>query len=409
MSMDIPVAAEKLLIGLESTFATAAATAFIRHVSGSAKPKLARAEIENNGASARLFQRFTTVQGFKSEGSGVAFSVHARPPTAPLDSAATPATSVLGTPLKAILGLEQSGAGSTVIAGSTATVVNVTATHGTRFYLGAGILVGVAGVYWPTWIVGIAGDVLTVWPELPGAPAAGQAVINSYTYSLSEANGQSLTVEHTHSVPAAGSATVQRRLRGCTGEVQLMLQRGGLAQFDFDLKAASWDYGTLSIANSTVGTETLAAPIPVTQGECYLQLAGTTTRTNYPLLSLSTKLTSGMELQKVVTGGIEGVVAPARNGGRDSAEFTLRVRADVSRHTEWSAQTLLRFGAVFPSGSGTSKRMVAIRANQVQIVGTPVETEEGGFLYYDLVLRPVLDSSLVVDTAGGAPWSISLA
>ena len=408
-AIDVPLGGDKLNVGIESTFGTAASVAFARHVSGSAKPKISQTEIEMEGASARLFQRFTSVQGLKSGDSGIAFTVHGKPALLLLDSAATPATPYLGTLLKAILGTEQSGAGSTVTAGSTTTSVNVTPGHGTaRFYVGGAVFVEVSNVYYPCWVTATAANSITVWPALPGTPAAADDVINSYTYSASEANSQSLTIEHTQSVPAAASATVQRRLLGCTGSFSMEVSRDQLVTFGFDLKAADWQYGTLSIANSTVGTESMGTPIPVTQGECYLQAAATTTRTNYALLSLSIKPSPMMEQVKCVTGGVQGVAGVIRNGGRQSVEFTLRLRADVAQHTAWSAQTLYRLAAAFPSGSGLTKRMVSVLCNQCQIVGVPVESEEGGMLYYDITLKPVLDSALVVDTAGGAPYSISL-
>lgn len=408
-AINVPTNADKIFLGIESTFGTAATTAFARHVAGSAKPKLSQTEIEVEGASARLFQRFTSVQGLKSGDSGVVFNIHGKPALLPLDSAATPATPYLGTMLKAILGGEVSAAGSLAIAGSTTTIINTTLGQGTRFTIGTAIFVEVSNIYYPCIVTASSANTVTIWPALASPPAAGDDIINCYSYFSTESNTQSLTIEHTHSVPATDAATVQRRLLGCTGSLSMEVSRDQLVTFGFDLKATDWAYGSLSLANSTVGSETMGAPVPVTQGECYLQAAATTTRTNYALLSLSMKPAPMMDQVKCVTGGVQGVAGVVRNGGRMPVEFTLRMRADLAQYTAWSAQTLYKLAAFFPSGSGVSKRMISVHCNQCQIVGVPQETEEGGMLYYDITLKPVLDSTLTVDTAGGSPYTISLA
>lgn len=402
----IPVGSEKLAVGIESTYGTAATTAFVQHIAGSAKPKLSQTEIEHNAASARLFQSFTTRQGLKSSGSGVAFGVHAKPASAVLDTGATPATPYLGTLLKAILGGEYSAAGSTCAAGATTTSVPVQLGHGSRFRVGTVVAIEYSSARYFRVITGISTDTLTVWPALPGAPSSGDDVLNGYSYYLTERNAQTLTVEHTHTVSSTDAATVQRRLLGCTGNLSFEVARDALASFGFDLKAADWEYGSLSLT-TTVGTETMADPVAVTQGVVYLQDAGTTTDTKYCVASLSSSFNSGMTHLPCL-GGVQGTSGVGRMGGRDAAELTLRFKADVARYTEWSAQTLLRMLALFPSGSGNSARAVSLFANRAQIVGVPVEVEDGGFLYYEVKLRPVLDTSLTVDTAAGAPYSITL-
>ena len=107
-------------------------------------------------------------------------------------------------------------------------------------------------------------------------------------------------------------------------------------------------------------------------------------------------------------GGVQGTSGVARMGGRDSAEFTVRARIDYDRYTQWSSQTLLRFFAAFPYGSGTSQRAVCLHVNRVQLIGKPAEVEEGGFLYYDLKVRPVIDTSYTLDTASASPYVWSL-
>ena len=403
----IPVGARKLFVGQESTYGTAAATAFARHIEGTLNATLSQTEIEHNAGSARLFQQFVTRQGLQSAASTVAFGIHAKPASLKLDTGATPTTPYLGKLLEAILGGEAKGAGSTVLStGSTTTTVDVQTGHGSRFAIGTAVHVEVSSVYYPRVVTGIATDTLTVWPALPSAPANGDDVINSYSYFLTESNAKSLTIEDTFTVPSADAATVQRRLLGCTGGINFAIARDTLATFGFDLRAAAWEYGSLSQA-TTVGSETMGDPIPVTNGQVWLQPAATTTATSYPVATMQGTLNPGMQ-HLLTLGGVQGTVGVARQGGRDSAEFTVRARIDYDRYTQWSAQTLLRFFAAFPYGSGVSQRAVCLHVNQVQLVGKPAEVEEGGFLYYDLKFRPVLDTSYTLDTASASPYVWSL-
>jgi hypothetical protein len=405
--LTIPVGARKLFIGQETTYGTAASTAFARHIEGTLNATLSQTEIEHNAGSARLFQQFVTRQGLKSNDSSVAFGVHAKPAFSKLDTGATPSTPYLGKLLEAILGGEAKGAGSTVSgAGSSTTTVDVQTGHGTRFKVGTAIHVEVSSVYYPRVITGIATDTLTVWPELPSAPANGDDVINSYSYFLTESNTKSLTIEDTFTVPSADAATVQRRLLGCTGGINFSIARDALATFGFDLKAASWDYGTLSLA-TTVGSETMGDPIPVTNGKIWLQEQGVSTDNQFFVASMQGSMNPGMT-HLLTLGGVQGTSGVARMGGRDSAEFTVRARIDYDRYTQWSSQMLLRFFAAFPYGSGTSQRAVCLHVNQVQLIGKPAEVEEGGFLYYDLKFRPVLDTSYTLDTASASPYVWSL-
>lgn len=400
----IPNSADKIFLGEEATYGTAATTAFATHVEGSAAPKLSQTEIENNAASARLFQRFASIQGLKSGDSGIAFSVHARPAAVVLDTGATPATPYLGTAIKALVGGEYSAAGSTVSGGSaTTTSVPVQTGHGSRFRVGTVVAVEVSSVRYFRVVSAIATDTLTVWPELPGAPANSDDVLNGYCYFPTQSNDQSLTIEHTHTVPASsGAETVQRRLLGCTGGLSFTAGQDALASWGFDLKAADWEYGSLSLSTA-VGTETMGDPMAVTSLKIYLQAAATTTDSHYCASSFGATFDTGMTHLKCL-GGIQGTSGTARMGGRNAASFSVRAQIDLDRYTEWNARTLLRLLAILESGSGNSKRATYLYSNRVQIVGNPQPVEEGGFVYQDLALQPVLDASQTVDTAAGAPW-----
>lgn len=402
----LPVGAEKLLVGVEPTFGTAATTAFAAHVVGSAKAKLSQTELEHNAASARLFKRFASLLGLKSNDSGISFAVHAKVASAQLNAAATPSTPYLGTLIKAIMGGEYSAAGSTCAAGATATSIPVQTGHGSRFRVGTVVMIQYNSALYARAITNIATDTLTVWPALPGSPSSTNLVLNSYSYFLTEANSQSLTVEHTFTSPSSDAATVQRRLLGCTGGMSFEVASDSLAQFGFDLKAADWSFGSLSVG-TTVGSETMSDPIPVTNATVYLQPAATTTDTECKVSKLTGSFNSGMTHLKRM-GGVQGTHATARMGGRDNAEFQLTFLEDVDRHTDWSGRTLQRMLAIFQTGSGTSARSVALFANQVQIVGNPELVEEGGFAYRTARVIPVLDTAQTVDTAAGSPYVWSL-
>lgn len=402
----IPTSADKLFVGEESTYGTAATTAFAAHVEGSAQPKLNQTEIENNSASARLFQRFPSLQGLKSADSGIAFAIHAKSASAVLDTAATPSTPYLGTLMEALLGGEYAAAGSTVSGGSaTTTSIPVQTGHGSRFRVGTVVGIEVASVRYFRAVVGIATDTLTVHPALPSAPANGDDVLNGYCYYPTQSNSKSLTIEHTHTVPASsGAETVQRRLLGCTGNMSFTASQNTLAQWGFDMRAADWEYGSLSLSTA-VGSESMADPQPVTSLKLYLQPAATTTDSHYCAATFGATFDLGMAHLKCL-GGVQGTSGTARMGGRNLGAFSVRAQIDLDKYTEWNARTLLRMLAILEYGSGNSKRATYLFANRVQIVGNPQPVEEGGFLYQDLALQPVLDTSLTVDTAAGSPWVV---
>jgi hypothetical protein len=274
--------------------------------------------------------------------------------------------------------------------------------HGSRFRVGTVVMIQVGSALYARAITAIATDTLTVWPALPSSPSSTNLVINSYSYFLTEANTQSLTVEHTYTTPSSDAQTVQRRLLGCTGGMSFTVGSDSLAQFGFDLKAADWQFGSLSVGTG-VGSETMGDPIPVTNATIYLQPAATTTDTEYKVAELTGSMNLGMTHLKRL-GGVQGTHGVARMGGRDSAEFSLKFLEDLNRYTEWNARTILRMLATFQVGSGTSARAVSLFANAVQIVGNPEPSEQGGFLYRTAKVRPVLDTSLAVDTAAGSPY-----
>jgi hypothetical protein len=404
----IPTAADRMAIGEESVFATAPSMTPIVHVQGSAQPRLSQKEIEHNAASARLFARFASVLGLRSQDSGISFGVHIKPASAVLNASATPSTPYLGVLWRALLGGEHSDAGSTVAAGATTTSVPVTSGHGARFRVGQCVSIVVGGVRYARVVTAIATDTLTVWPALPSAPSSGAEVLNSYSYYLTQSNSRSLTVEHTHTVPGSGGGaeTVQRRLRGCTGGMSLELTANELARCAFELTAADWDYGTLTIPTTPVA-ESMGDPMAVTSLRVYLQPAATTTDAHYCAVSVGTQFDLGNQHLRCLA-GVQGVQGVARNGGRESATFTVRSQIDIDRYTQWRDRDLQRLLVLLEQGAGTARRFAWIYSNRVQVVGNPPLVEEGGFAYQDLTLRPVLDTSGAVDTAAGSPWAMGV-
>jgi hypothetical protein len=402
--LTIPAAADKLFVGQEVTYGTAATTAYAVHVQGTGLPRLSQTEIARNAASARLFQEFTTVQGLKSKDSGITFGMHWKPASAVLNAAATPTTPYLGTLLGALLGGEYSAAGSTVNGGSaTTTSIPVAVGQGSRFRIGTVISIEVSSVRYFRVVTAIATDTLTVWPELPGAPANGAIVLNGYCYFPTQSNSKSLTIESTHTIPSSsGAETVQRRLRGCTGGFSLDMPQDGLAAFSLDLRGADWDYGALSL-DVAAGSETMGSELPVTSMQIYLQPAATTTATHICASSFGATINTGMTHLPCLGGTVQGTAGTARMGGRDMFRFNLEELLDTANVTNWSSQTMLRMLVLLEQGSGASKRCGYLYANRVQIVPRPNPKERGGFLYHDLGIVPVLDTALTVDAPAGAP------
>jgi hypothetical protein len=219
----------------------------------------------------------------------------------------------------------------------------------------------------------------------------------------SDTNTSTITVQHAK----AGNANEQYQFLGCTGNISLALARNSEVTVGFDLQAANWSQGALSLATS-VGNDGRGTPFAVVGAKTLLQAYGTATATNYDVEECSVDLKLGMSRIPSLSGTVEGTAGVMRTGERVAAEINLTVRMDTTWITGWSAQTLYQFAIMIPSGTGSSKQWFVFHAPKCQIVGVP-ERDFGadGRVRYKLKLLPQIDTSGST-AALRSPWSIAV-
>lgn len=338
-------------LGIESTYnSTPTMTRVFPRRGGTRKEAQPAVPVETLTTHTEV--REPSVLAYKSCESSIPFDarVHA---TLLNDAAGTPTRSWLGVPLAGVLGGESLHAGSKIIAGSTATVLKVTATQGARFNVLDGILVTVAGVNEFAVIKSIAGDDLTLMFALSAVPSVGADVFACAAYFPKDQHSDSLTFQHAR----AQNANSQWTHNGCTGSLALDLPRGGMVGLTFNLQGASWTGPSAQGIDATSpGSQTMSAPFANVRALQILQPISTTTRVHVPFESISIGLDCGMSLIEDV-GGNEGRVGPMRTSFAASADIVLR--NDPAWRSSWDPSTVYQLVHCVYQGSGTARRAVA--------------------------------------------------
>lgn len=370
-------------VGLESSFASTAGTMHRAFpVKGTVDIALEQAEVENEDESVYLYDVKDPVRGIK-DGS-VKAEFYLKPFASQLSSSATPTNNYLQQILKGVFGGHQVNSGSLVSTGSSSTSVVVD--HPTRFAIGQWALFSTTNGLEPARITNISSNTLTLAPALSSTPASASAVINMDNFYPTEANTNSLTVQHAK----AGDSSLQYLLNGCIGGLELKLERNQLASIAVDLKAATWSTGSLGYSTA-VGTEVLASPMVVKDAIVLVQASTDTTRTSYPLKSLSSKFSFENNFLEEL-GGTEGKTGAMRTGTRNFVEATLKFKVDTAAEGYWSNQTKLQIVAMIPVGSSTSKRWLVLDIPTSVPVGRPKLSNDGGVYYIELMVRGKLST-----------------
>ena len=387
--------------GIESTFGTTPSMTRIFPITSSVDPAVDQEELDVDEESIYLADYKAPVKGLKS--GNLKFGCYAAPASTVLSAAASPSTPWLGTLLKALLGAELSAAGSTVASSGSATAVTVASGHGSRFAVGGWALFETGGAVEPGRISAIATDALTLDLAISAAATSSGIVSNCYQYYWTEGNTQALTIQHA----LIGDSAHQWTFNGCTGGWGLKLDRNGLLRVDFDLKVASWTGPSAQSLTTTVGSNGMGSPWSMRDATCILQAYNTTTRTHYPLHSVSCKFADGLEHIPEL-GGVEGKTGVMRTSGRKGTEFTVRFQSDQVRDaTDWVSRTVLQLVVMVPQGSGTSKRWFILDVPRAVIVGKPKLVKEGGFTLTEITLRPQINTSGSTALAR-APYKIAI-
>ena len=390
-------------VGLETTFGTRASTLYRAFpVADSTAVELTQTEAENEAESIYLYDYKNPVRGRK--GGSVKMSYHLRPYATQFSGSNAVTPHYLQQILKAGFGGHQVHSGSTAGAGTTTTAVPVDASS--RFAIGQyAIFSGSSGIE-VAMITNISGSTLSVTPALSAAPTSGSSVTNMDNFYPTEANTNSLTVQHAK----AGDSSLQWEMRGCkVNALNLKLERDSIVMVDAELDVKTWSTGALGLSTA-VGTETLEVPMVLKGATTIFQPAATTTRTHYVLESLDIKTVLGNEYLPDM-GGTEGSAGVMRTGQTQFVEATVKFRMDTAQDVRWDAQTAMQLHCFVPfTNSSGYVRQIAVGIPTCVIVGRPKITNDGGRLVMEVTVRGKLNSLTASQSTelGRSPFVVAI-
>lgn len=405
-AVDISARAGASYLGIESTFGSAPSVTRCFPDTGSTLV-LTQANLPNNDERVRVKAHLKPVQGLKS--GTATLKTKLRPDGTQLTTGASAATPWLGVALKAGLGGEASGGGSTVQTSSTTTSLIVGTGHGSRFKIGTWIGVEVSGALEWARVVNVSTDTLTLVPALSGTPTTSGVVVNSYCYFPTETNTQSLYFQH---AKAQDSSASKYSLGGGLTGLKLTTQRGEYLSAEWSLQFVTWAAPTTDTVAVTTASDGMAAPVVMRNATTLLQAAATTsTKVHYPIEVLDVELPQNLAMDYVKElGGVEGNVGVMRAGEcRPWTKLKLTVRADSQLKTWYDAQTTLQFVLQVPAGSGTTTRAVILDVPSCVIVAMTTPKESGGMWRQDVMLEGLEDTTTTTSGLTGTNLDCALA
>lgn len=373
--------------GVESTFATAAATTRMFPVEGTVDAKLITSELPNNQLGVRTAEFLPPVHGLQ-EGSSFKLRAYWRPDATQLGTTTTATTPWLGILLRAALGGEfpasgTTNTGTTVASGGGNSIV-LSGGHGARLSKSAFFFPQVAAVTEPAFVTNIATDTITVNPAISNATASLATAFNGYNYYYTESPPPSLTIEFA----LVDDTSQQYRLLGCacTGS-EVELTRDNLLQFTFTFEAAAYSGPANLSLSPTQATNPMAAPMAMGGSQLILQSTATTTypAAFYSVLEFRCAFETGTRLARELGGVNQGKVGVMRTGPAKPnplVKTSVVAYPDISGGvtvpvtTWWSPQLPLQMQLRAYAGSGATRRWCCLGLPTGYIVGQPDGSEE---------------------------------
>lgn len=270
--------------------------------------------------------------------------------------------------------------GSTVAASPSPGVggFTVASGHGSRFAKGQVIIIN--GL--PRIVTDVSTDTLTIYPDLPAAPAPNDVVLNTFTFYRAESHTQTFTLEHAYA--ETGTPETQRRGRGCYGQCAWTAEVGKIPTLAFDGVSTAHD-GPGDLSLSVVdAADDMGAQIRW-DGIAYL-FDGSSAPTH--VCVESSKITVPNKWATPRCGsGVETVNGVVMVGGREGPpKIELMVRHDADQHTAFTAGTVRSLLLYTQAGSGSSQRMVGWWFPRVEITEEPTSEAKDGLVYTKLSL-----------------------
>lgn len=207
---------------------------------------------------------------------------------------------------------ETAEAGATTVqAGTTATVVNVTASHGDRFVPGSALGVVINGILYMAPVKSVAADAVTLKHALPSVPSNGSTVYGAVTFYPTESPSTSLNAFYEGLEP-----TDRWQYRGMVANgFGMNLVPRQLADFTWNLIGPGWTkLGSSTLAKGAVAN---FGPAALKDSSMVVTTVGSTTRTITSYNSLS--LAHAFEMEAL----------PGPDGYENVIDYS-RVRSDES-------------------------------------------------------------------------------
>lgn len=393
-------------VGLEGTFGTLATHMKRLYLRGAAMPlgTLTRDQLARDDASVYQHDNQSDILGLQS-GAPVKLPFDCKRIVARLDKDATPPAVTDSDALSHQIVLHHAFGTSHVDAGgviqsATTTALTLDTGEGARFVEGQICIPHVAGVGHPRVVTDVTGDVVTVWPALPGSPATGQLVLNTYSFARAEAHSSSLSVQTAHT--QAGAAETQRQATGIAGQIAWTGEVKKLAQWAFEGALQAWaDDGDLSLTVADAADDMGEAMLWNPTLLLFDNAVGTNpTATNAPKSMVA--LPNAFAVVGT-GGGVEGASAKVMTSGRDApATFEVTTLFDRAYETAYAAET--KYAALMYSsvGSGTATRWAVWFFPNLSMTAKPDRTDEGGLVYSHLKFKALANSNV-----GGSPLGAS--
>jgi hypothetical protein len=380
-------------VGVEGTYGTAPTVARLTPVSGTINIVPQQDELEVNDESVFLHDYRQPARGLKSTNSTAELQCNIKRLAALLTTGTLAAPALYRHLVRALLGgmspAEGGSVGATLDA-SPGTTTALEVLSAANLAVGQWILVPTANGREPGRIASISGTTVTLNPGLSTAPTASGEIAHCVTTYLNQDNSLSITLQHAK----AGSADEQYEMRGCTGDLEITVNRAELASLTARLRAAVWRQGALSLSVAAGADATGNAYASTQDAVFLLQAQATATRVNYDVEECTFRVDTGMAHVPSLSGVVEGTAGVFRVGARQAVEATVTIRMDAAQRTAWDAQTQLQLWLQIPGGSGATRQWLSVGMPRCILVGNPQPVASSdGRVRYTLTLRGQMDTA----------------
>lgn len=283
---------------------------------------------------------------------------------------------------------------TTVQAGTTTTVVNVTTNHGDRWaggrLIGCQVTSGSSAIEWRE-VLSVSTDAVSVKEAFSATPVTGTSVRGGVTFTPTEDPDTSLQFI------AQGVETADNMLlRGMQGGFQIEAKPGQLAKITFDLKGAA---ATKLSDHSGINVPSISnwAPVACVASELTVPTVGSTTRV--PVLASDFAMTLGFTYEPI-TGyaGTETIIRMRRQRPRDGVLARGTFTVPYEDGTWITARDDREDRAIFMQLGNTAGASWLLSVPTVQIVDVQRAAGATGISSQVVSWESRLDSSAVAST-----------